>query len=189
LVKGSVNSIIKADYSTGSWKNPNKVLSGSWMSGAPGAGNVRGGQKTSLLLGYNTGRGNMKGNTRLIIAVCSSIIEVAMIILIVRMVLPYWEINIPVYGLVLICCSWLVLSVVVYRIGSRALDRRIVEGLPSISGTRGVVIKDLVPEGMVKIKGEYWRAYSSENAIVGQEIEVISQKGLLLFVRPVGRQV
>jgi membrane protein implicated in regulation of membrane protease activity len=42
---------------------------------------------------------------------------------------------------------------------------------------------------MVKIKGEYWRAYSSENAIVGQEIEVISQKGLLLFVRPVGRQV
>ncbi|MDD4635921.1 MAG: NfeD family protein [Dehalococcoidales bacterium] len=130
----------------------------------------------------------MKPNTRLIIAIITNIIEIVAIVVIVRVALPYWEINIPVYGLLLIIIVWLLFSVVIYRIGSHALDRKVMTGLPFMEGTRGVVVKDLSPEGTVKIQGEYWSAYSEVALSKGQEVEVVSEKGMVLVVRPVEKR-
>ena len=140
-------------------------------------------------LGYNRNGNIMKRNTRLIMAIISNIFQVLAIILIVELLLPRWDINIPLWGLFLIVIVWLTWSVFIYRIGSRALDQDAQVGLTFPPGSTGIVVNDLAPEGTIKIQGEYWRAYSEEVATSGQEVEVITEDGMLLLVRPVGKQV
>lgn len=131
----------------------------------------------------------MNRGTRLFLAICSNLIEVAAIIILFRVVLPYWGINMPVYGLVLVILAWIILSTMIYRIGSRALDQSLVAGLPSMAGTRGVVVKELSPEGTVRINGEYWRAAAQEPVCSGWPVEVVSQEGMLLIVKPLDAEV
>lgn len=53
-------------------------------------------------------------------------------------------------------------------------------------GLSGKVIKQLNPEGQVKIKGEIWKARTIENIInKGEKIEVVNVEGLKLSVRKV----
>jgi len=49
---------------------------------------------------------------------------------------------------------------------------------------KGIVIKDLDPEGLIKLKGEIWRARSIRNQSIkkGKEVIVIKRKDLLLLV-------
>lgn len=51
-------------------------------------------------------------------------------------------------------------------------------------GYKGKVIKELSPEGQVKIRGEIWRAKSKgeENIPEGSEIEVVGEDGIVLIV-------
>jgi membrane-bound serine protease (ClpP class) len=58
--------------------------------------------------------------------------------------------------------------------------------LPSMVGTSGKAASTLAPEGMVRIKGELWVATSAEGDVaVGEEVEVVGEDGLKLFVRKV----
>jgi membrane-bound serine protease (ClpP class) len=51
-------------------------------------------------------------------------------------------------------------------------------------GSRGEVVKSLDPEGMVKIRGELWKAKSAGRKInVGTEVVVVGREGLKLIVR------
>lgn len=49
---------------------------------------------------------------------------------------------------------------------------------------KGIVIKDLNPEGLIKINGEIWKARSIKNETIekGKEVIVIRRKNLLLLV-------
>ena len=59
-------------------------------------------------------------------------------------------------------------------------------GREEMIGASGRVIKELNPEGQVKIKGELWKARTIENEISkGEKIEVVNMKGLNLMVRQV----
>jgi len=59
-----------------------------------------------------------------------------------------------------------------------------VMGLPAMVGSRGKVVSPLSPEGMVKIKGELWKAASEGGVLdIGDEITVVGQDGLRLIVR------
>jgi len=54
-----------------------------------------------------------------------------------------------------------------------------------------VVTQDLNPEGTVKMRGEIWRAKSSDGSEIpkGSQAEVVDQEGLLLIVqRPGGKE-
>lgn len=59
-------------------------------------------------------------------------------------------------------------------------------GREEMIGLSGKVIKQLHPEGQVKIKGEIWKARAIENKInKGEKIEVVTIEGLKLLVRKV----
>jgi membrane-bound ClpP family serine protease len=78
---------------------------------------------------------------------------------------------------------WLAYSVVTYRAGSRALRRKPVINIPVI-GSNGKVVSPLVPEGLIRIKGELWVAKSAGKKLdVGSEVIVVEQDGLRLVVR------
>lgn len=68
------------------------------------------------------------------------------------------------------------------RVGDVKSDHPLAE-----SGTRVVVVADIVPpsEGKIKYSGTTWRAKANENIEAGEIAEIIEQDGLLMTVRRV----
>ncbi len=98
--------------------------------------------------------------------------------------LPLLGIRIPLAGLIALMVAWGAWSVITYRMGSRALRRKPVQGLTVMLGSEGEVVSPLIPEGMVRIKGELWVAKSaSETMDTGEKVTVVGQDGLKLIVR------
>lgn len=98
--------------------------------------------------------------------------------------LPKLDIHIPIWVLIIAMASWGVYTIATYRMGSRALRRKPVHGLTAMLGSEGRVVSSLVPEGMVRIKGELWQAKSaSERLNTGEKVIVVGQDGLKLTVR------
>jgi len=121
---------------------------------------------------------------RLILAIFSTLLEEAALVAIVLWGLPRLDIKIPLPGLIALMVAWGAFSVFIYRMGSRALRRKPVAGLPTMVGSRGKVVSPLAPEGFVKIKGELWEAKSLSGKIsTSEEVMVVEQDGLKLIVR------
>ena len=121
---------------------------------------------------------------RLIFAIISTLLEEAALVIIVRWGLPQIGVHIPLPGLVALMMAWGAYSVIIYRIGSRALRKKQVVGLPSMIGSKGKVVSLLAPEGLVMIKGELWVAETEDKNIdTGEQVTVVGQDGLKLIVR------
>ncbi|MFC1932024.1 NfeD family protein [Chloroflexota bacterium] len=121
---------------------------------------------------------------RLVLAIISTLLEEAAIVVIVLWGLPQIGVHIPVAGLVALMVAWGTYSVTTYRIGSRALRRKPLVSLPDMVGSKGKVVSPLAPEGMVKIKGELWVAKSAGGEMQpDEEVIVVGQDGLKLVVR------
>ncbi len=103
---------------------------------------------------------------------------------IVRWGLPQLGIQIPLAGLIALMVAWLAFSVFIYQMGSRALRKKPVVGLPAMVGSKGKLVSLLATEGLVRISGELWVAKSAGTRIdAGEEIIVAGQDGLKLIVR------
>jgi len=121
---------------------------------------------------------------RLIIAIVSTTLEEAALAVGVLWGLPKLGIHIPLWVLIIVMLAWGAYTIITYRMGSRALRRKPVHGLTAMLGSEGKVASPLVPEGMVRIKGELWMAKSaSEGMDTGEEVTVVGQDGLKLVVR------
>ena len=113
---------------------------------------------------------------RLIIAIVSTILEEAAIAIIVLLGLPKLGIHMPLAGLIALMVAWGAYAIITYRMGSRALIKKPEAGLPHMVGSKGKVVSPLVPEGLVRIKGELWIAKSAERTIgTGEEVIVVGQ--------------
>ncbi len=98
--------------------------------------------------------------------------------------LPQLDLYIPMAGLIAMMVAWGTLSIILYRMGTQALKRKPVVGLPAMIGGRAKVISPLAPNGVVKIKNELWEAKSDGRKIkAGEEVTVLGQDGLRLIVR------
>jgi len=121
---------------------------------------------------------------RLIFAIISTLLEEAALVVIVLWSLPTLGVHIPLPGLFVLMVGWGAYSITVYRIGNRALKRKLVIGLSSLVGSEGQAVTPLAPEGMVKVRGELWAACSVSNEITsGETVEVVGQEKLKLLVR------
>ncbi len=118
------------------------------------------------------------------LAIFSTLLEEAALVAIVLWGLPQLGIHIPLPGLIAIMVAWGAGSIIIYRMGSRALKRKPVVGLPTMIGGKAKVVSPLVPEGMVKMKGELWVAQSTGGTVdAGEVVIVVSQDALKLIVR------
>ena len=121
---------------------------------------------------------------RLIVAILSTALEEAALAVVVLWGLPQFGFYIPLPGLIVLMVLWLAFSIFVYRAGSRALRLKPVFDLPLMTGSKGKVVSPLVPEGLVRIKGELWMARARGKQIeVGAEVVIVDQDGLKLVVR------
>lgn len=58
-------------------------------------------------------------------------------------------------------------------------------GSEGMIGLEGEVIEPLTPVGVVRVKGEYWKAKSvAEDITAGEDVEVLRVDGLMLAVKP-----
>ncbi|MFC2036063.1 NfeD family protein [Chloroflexota bacterium] len=120
---------------------------------------------------------------RLILAIVSTLLEEAALVAIVLWALPEIDVHIPLFGLIALMVVWGVYSIATYRMGSRALRRKPVTTLPDMVGSRGKVVSPLVPEGLVRIKGELWVAKSTSGEMEpGEKVIVVEQDSLKLVV-------
>ena len=122
-------------------------------------------------------------------AIFSTLLEEAALAVIVLWGLPQIDIYIPLPGLIIMMVAWVVLSVVLYRVGSRALRRKPLTGLSNMVDSRGKVVSPLAPDGVIKIKSELWDAKSAGRKIkTGEVVTVVEQDGLKLTVRKIGQK-
>ena len=127
---------------------------------------------------------------RLIWAIFSILLEEAAIVAIVLWGLPQMDVHIPLPGLVVLLLAWGAFSIVIYRMGSKALKRKPVTGLADMTDSKGKVVEPLTPNGVIRIKGELWdaRSIGRRRIKTGEEVTVVSQDGLRLLVRKSDRK-
>jgi len=117
--------------------------------------------------------------------IITALLEEAVLAAVVLWLLPQWGINIPIWGLVLMMVALGVYNFITYRMGKRALDRKPTASLEALVGCNGEAATPLAPKGYVQVKGELWRALSTERNIdKGEEVVVIEIKKLTLLVKP-----
>ena len=121
---------------------------------------------------------------RLIIAIVSTTLEEAALAVGVLWGLPKLGIHIPLWVLIIVMLAWGTYTVITYRMGSRALRKKPVNGLMAMVGGEGKVVSPLVPEGLVRIKSELWKAKSVSGRMdTGEKVIVVGQNRLELVVR------
>lgn len=121
---------------------------------------------------------------RLAFAIVTTLLEELLIIALVLVGLPAIGVHVPVSVLYALIAGWLAISVIIYRLGTIALQKKIAAGLPSLDGCDGVAMTPLAPEGMVRVNGETWTARSAAGMIKrGEAIEVVGQDEMKLLVR------
>jgi membrane-bound ClpP family serine protease len=121
---------------------------------------------------------------RLIVAIITTLMEEAALAAVVLWGLPRVGIDLHVGVLIALMVALAAYAITTYRMGSRALRRKPVVGLPDMVGARGKAVSDLAPEGTVKIKGELWDSRAEGRRInAGAEVIVVGQEGLKLIVR------
>ena len=122
--------------------------------------------------------------TRLIIAIVTTLAEEAALAAVVLWLLPKIDVHLPLFVLIIIMLAWAAYAIITYRMGTRALKRKLMVGLPDMVGARGKVVSDLAPEGVVRIKGELWDSKADGRRInAGVWVTVVGQEGLKLIVR------
>ena len=127
---------------------------------------------------------SMKGYV--IFNISTGLLKGAVLAAIVLWLLPLlWEVNIPMWGLILIVVVFLIYEIVTFRLGRRALERKPAIWSGAIVGHCGKATTPLTPDGYVKIEGELWRALSSDTNInKGDDIVVVEMNRLTLRVAP-----
>jgi membrane-bound ClpP family serine protease len=126
----------------------------------------------------------MRMSGRLIVNIVSTVAEEAAILFAGVWLLPEVGVRIPLLLLAAIMLAWLGWTVFTYRKGSRALERKPVRGLMDMQGMKGVVVRSLRPDGVVKVSGELWNAHSVTGpSEAGADVIVVSQEGLKLIVK------
>lgn len=80
-----------------------------------------------------------------------------------------------------------VLTVLLMRLVIRSRSWKTQTGREEMIGAQGVVISPIIEgaEGMIRIHGELWRAFSSQAVTEGRPVRVLRVDGLKLYVEPV----
>jgi membrane protein implicated in regulation of membrane protease activity len=95
---------------------------------------------------------------RLIVAIVITLLYELALIAVVLWGLPRLGIYIPIPGLVVLVLALGAVAIATYQKGSQALGKKAVVGLSSMIGSKAKVVSKIDPEGMVKVKGELWKA-------------------------------
>lgn len=109
--------------------------------------------------------------------------EVAALVL-VLLVLSFFKVSIPLWLTVVIALLIGGLAFAAHKVIIPSFHKKPVTGSEGMLGLEGTVIESLTPFGLIRFKGECWKAKSvAENLAVGVEVEILGLNGLTLEVK------
>ena len=123
------------------------------------------------------------GRWHTIYSIIVSALQAAAIAVLIIVVLPVFQINIPVWGIVSILTAYAVFAYIMYRISHPTVLYKPVTSPESIIGREGIIETGLNPEGYVRVEGELWKAISAGGDLYKGDIVVVTgMEGLKLTV-------
>ena len=128
-------------------------------------------------------KGESSGMKAWLIVLVALIDDVAVLALLF-IILWAFDVNIPLYLLIIIGLLAGTLIFFIHRAIVPSLRRKKIAGKEGMIGLIGEVTQPLNPQGVIKVGDEYWKAKSLSGDIdVGEEVEVININGLSLEVK------
>ena len=122
---------------------------------------------------------------RILITVLFLLLDDIAIVLIILLILWGLGLSLSLWALIILVVGMGALSVILYRLISPALKQKQVTGAEGMIGLEGKVVTSLAPEGLIKVRGELWKASSTSNSAINadEEVLVVGLEGLKLLVR------
>ena len=112
------------------------------------------------------------------------LLDEAVAVVIVFFVLRLLGIEVPLPIMIIVALLLGVIGFVICKAVIATFHKKPVTGAGELIGLEGEVVEPLTPNGMVKVKGEYWKAKSLSGDIrAGEEVEVLRMEGLTLRVK------
>ncbi len=109
--------------------------------------------------------------------------EVAALVL-VLLVLWFFRIKIPFALAIVIALLLGTSAFITHKVIIPSFHKKKVTGSEGMIGLEGEVIEPLMPVGVIRIEGEYWKARSvDENIEAGEEVEILRLDRLMLTVK------
>ncbi len=103
---------------------------------------------------------------------------------VVFLILWFLKVEIPLPVIIVLALVAGVLVFFVHKAVVPTFHKRRLTGAEGMIGVEGNVVEPLTPVGVVRIKGEYWKAKSvGESIAVGDKVEVVKVDGLTLMVK------
>lgn len=95
---------------------------------------------------------------------------------------------ISVSGALICFAAWMVKDWILYPWLKNAYEVSTRTGSKTLIGSKGVTQSHLAPEGLIRVRGELWRAVAMPRNVIirtGVAVEIIDADGMTVFVRPV----
>jgi membrane protein implicated in regulation of membrane protease activity len=116
--------------------------------------------------------------------ILAALLDELAIVLLVLLLLWFLKIPISLPVIILLVLFFVATVFIMHRLIIPALHKKIETGSEGMIGLKGEVIEPLAPEGVVRVKDEYWKALSSDkNMVAGEQVEVVRIDGLTLHVK------
>lgn len=121
--------------------------------------------------------------SRMVFAILSGLAEEAILVMVVLIALPGLGVTISLGWLTGLMALLAASNTIFFLAGRRMLNRKPIAGLAEMDGVQGEVVNKLAPGGLVRIRGELWRATSEDGEIeAGRTVTVVRREGLTLIV-------
>ena len=111
------------------------------------------------------------------------LLDEAAILTVVLLILHYVGVRIPVAATIGLSIGLVIVVFLIHLAIIPVFHKKPVTGIESMIGMKCKVVEPLAPNGLVSIKGEYWKAESVKGEIAaGEQVEIVDSDGLLLKV-------
>ena len=118
----------------------------------------------------------------------ASLLDDVIIIGLVILILRIFHVKFLLPVAIFLGLAFVALIFITYKFLVPAYRRKKTTGAEGLIGLKGRVIESLAPEGVIKIKDEYWKAKAVDGNInVGETVEIVEVDGLLLKVKTENR--
>jgi len=126
----------------------------------------------------------MNRNFREWLIIILSLADDVAVALLVLLVIWLAGIAITLPVIVGIILFFIVMALIMHRLIIPVLRKKPVTGAEGMIGITGTAVSPLTPEGLIRIKGEYWQAISIEGDIEpGKRVIIVALAGLTLKVK------
>jgi len=112
------------------------------------------------------------------------LLDDAAALVLVFLVLWFLRIKISLPIVIVIALLLGTFAFITHKVIIPSFHRKKVTGAEGLIGLEGEVIEPLMPVGVIRTEGEYWKAKAvGENIAVGEEVEILGLAGLTLMVK------